>query len=109
MTAHVEADLDRRHSARALPRTAESAGDYRAAWQAIEALWEATLARATHLTEARAARAVDGEWSFVETHRHLLFASDAWLGSAVLEEDAPYHPWGFPAGGAPAETARRSG
>ena len=32
---------------------------------------------------------VDGEWSFVETQRHLLFASDAWLGNAVLEEESP--------------------
>ena len=41
----------------------------------------------------------------METHRHLLFASDAWLGNAVLEEPAPYHPLGFPAGGMPAEQA----
>lgn len=37
----------------------------------------------------------------------LLFASDAWLGNAVLEEQAPYHPLGFPAGGmAPDATAK---
>jgi len=34
---------------------------------------------------------VDGAWSFVQTQRHLLFAGDAWLGSAVLEEEAEHH------------------
>lgn len=31
----------------------------------------------------------------METLRHLLFASDAWLGNAVLEEESPYHPLGL--------------
>ena len=82
--------------------------DYRTAWDAIETLWAATLERARVLPEATLHERVDGEWSFVETHRHLLFASDAWLGNAVLEEPAPYHPLGFPAGGMPAEQAVNS-
>ncbi|MEU7791310.1 DinB family protein [Amycolatopsis sp. NPDC049159] len=109
VTAYVEAELDRRHPARALAREAVSPGDYRAAWDAVEALWRTTLDRAKLLPEAKLHERVDGEWSFVETHRHLLFACDAWFGNAVLEEAAPYHPLGFPAGGTPPEEAAKLG
>ena len=36
-------------------------------------------------------------------------ASDAWIGNAVLEEDAPYHPLGLPGGGMPAEASAKLG
>jgi hypothetical protein len=39
---------------------------------------------------------VDGEWSFVETLRHLVFATDCWLFRAVQLTRRPYHPWGLP-------------
>ncbi|GAB3134219.1 DinB family protein [Amycolatopsis stemonae] len=109
VTAYVEAELDAREPARALARDASSPEDYRAAWGAVEAMWSATLERARRLPEAELHERVDGEWSFVETQRHLLFACDAWFGSAVLEEDAPYHPLGFPAGGTPPEEAAKLG
>lgn len=109
VTAYVEAELDRRHPARVLAREAASPEDYRAAWDAVETLWTATLDRAGMRPEAELHERVDGEWSFVETHRHLLFASDAWLGNAVLEEEAPYHPLGLPAGGMPPEEAAKLG
>ncbi|SEC72527.1 DinB superfamily protein [Amycolatopsis tolypomycina] len=109
VTAYVEAELDRRHPVRVLARNAASPGEYRAAWDAVETLWSATLERARRLPEAALHERVDGEWSFVETHRHLLFAADAWLGNAVLEEAAPYHPLGFPAGGMPPEESAKLG
>lgn len=109
VTAYVEGELDRLHPARVLARDASSVEDYRAAWAAVEALWSATLDRARLLPAARLHERVGGEWSFVETHRHLLFASDAWLGNAVLEEDAPYHPLGFPSGGMPPEESTALG
>ncbi len=99
VTAYVEAELDRQHPARILARDATTPEDYRSAWDAIEAQWKATLDRARLLPEAKLHERVDGEWSFVETQRHLLFAGDAWLGNAVLEEQTPYHPLGLPAGG----------
>ena len=98
VTAFVEAELDRQQPARVLARDAATPEDYRAAWDAIETLWEATLDRARLLPKAKLHERVNGEWSLVETQRHLLFGSDAWLGNAVLEEDAPYHPLGFPVG-----------
>ncbi|MEU0790677.1 DinB family protein [Amycolatopsis sp. NPDC005961] len=109
VTAYVEAELDRRHPARALARNAASPEDYRAAWDAIETLWGTTLDRARRLPEAKLHERVDGEWSFVETQRHLLLAGDAWLGNAVLEEEAPYHPLGYPHGGMPPEEAEKLG
>ena len=105
VTGYVDEELDRRHPVRRMARDATSPAEYRAAWDAIETLWEATLERAARLPEAMLHERVDDEWSLVETQRHLLFASDAWLGNAVLEEDAPYHPLGFPAGGMPADQA----
>lgn len=109
VTAYVEAELDRQHPTRVLARDATTADDYRAAWRVIEQLWESTLERARLLPEAKLHERVDGEWSFVETQRHLLFASDAWVGNCVLEEEAPYHPFGFTAGGMPDEEAAKLG
>ena len=109
VTAYVEAELDRRHPARVLARDAVSPDDFRAAWDAVETRWAATLDRARLLPEAVLHERVGGEWSFVETQRHLLFAADAWLGNAVLEEDTPYHPWGLPSGGMPPEAAAKLG
>lgn len=109
VTAYVEAELDRRNPARVLARDAASPDDYRSAWDAIETLWDATLDRARLLPEATLHEQVDGEWSLVETQRHLLFAGDAWLGNAVLEEETPYHPLGLPAGGTPPDAAARLG
>ncbi len=109
VTRYVEGELDRRHPVRRLAREATSPDDYRAAWEAIEALWTATLERARLLPEDMLHQRVDGEWSLVETQRHLLFGSDAWLGNAVLEEEAPYHPLGFPYAGMPADAAATLG
>lgn len=109
VTAYVEAELDRVHPARVLARQADSPDDYRATWSLLESLWGSTFERARALPEGALHEQVDGEWSFVQTQRHLLFAADAWLGNAVLEEVSPYDPWGLPAGGTPDDDAARLG
>ena len=43
---------------------------------------------------------VDGEWSFAQTLRHLVLATDAWLGRAILEIEQPFHPIGQAGAGA---------
>lgn len=96
VTAYVEAELDRRHPERAQQRAMKTADDYRAMWTTIERIWAQTSARAARLPEAARHEQVDGEWSFVETMRHLIFATDAWAGSAVLDLPQPYHRLGFP-------------
>jgi len=38
---------------------------------------------------------VDGEWSFAQTLRHLVLATDTWLGRAILKVEQPYHRLGL--------------
>ena len=39
---------------------------------------------------------VDGECSFIETLRHLVFATDAWVRRAVLGDPSPWDPLDLP-------------
>ena len=39
---------------------------------------------------------VDDEWSFIQTLRHLNFASAAWVGRMVLGNASPWHPLDLP-------------
>lgn len=89
----VDAELDRRFPGRGLRRAADPDG-LRAAWDALQAAWDAALARAALLPEGTVDESVDGEWSFAQTVRHLVFAIDAWLGRAVLGIEQPFHPLG---------------
>jgi uncharacterized damage-inducible protein DinB len=66
----------------------------RAAWAALEQTWEATIARAGRLTDAQRHERVEGEWSFAETLRHLVFAMDKWFTVPILGEG--FHPIGMP-------------
>jgi hypothetical protein len=91
----IEAELDRRHPERALMRPTDPAG-FRAAWDTVERLWDGTVERARRLDPALLHESVDGEWSFVETLRHLVFATDAWIRRAVLGDPAPWHPLDLP-------------
>jgi hypothetical protein len=43
---------------------------------------------------------VGGEWSFAQTLRHLVMATDTWLRGAILGIERPYHPLGQPNAGA---------
>lgn len=95
VTGFVNAELDRQHPERVQLREVRTAGDYRAMWDTIERLWSETVARAGRLPEPARHQRVDGEWSFVETLRHLVFATDAWAGSCILDKPAPYHPLGL--------------
>lgn len=101
VTAHVQAVLDARHPGRAEAREAATLEDFRVAWRIVQARWDELLAAQREAPSARAHTSVDGEWSLVETLRHLRFAADAWIGTAVLAESSPHHPWGLPAGGTP--------
>jgi hypothetical protein len=95
VTAYVEAELDRRHPERVRLRGIRTADDYRAMWKTIELLWSDTVARAERLPEPARHQRVDDEWSFVETLRHLVFATDAWASRTILDEPMPFHRLGF--------------
>ena len=109
VTAFVEGELDRRHPERVQLRAVRTADDYRAMWLTIERLWSGTVARAGRLPEPALRQRVDDEWSFIETLRHLVFATDAWAGRAILEEPMRYHRLGLPAAGYPAADAAALG
>ena len=94
VTAFVDAELDRRHPERVQLRQMRTAEDYRAMWDTIERLWSDTVARAERLPGPALHERVDGEWSFVETLRHLVFIADSWASRTVLDEPMPYHALG---------------
>lgn len=95
----VEAELDRRDPERALMRPDDPDG-FRRAWAVLERRWEETVARARTFPESELHRSVDDEWSFIQTLRHLGFATAAWLGRMVLGESDPWHPLDLPWDGA---------
>lgn len=88
-------ELDRLHPERVQLRPDDLAG-IRAALDLVDAMWEPTIARARRLPSKKLHARVDGEYSFLETLRHLLFAGDAWLQRMVLRDPDPFHEWGVP-------------
>jgi hypothetical protein len=90
----VEQELNRRFPGRADRRAADSDG-LRAAWAALERTWAATLERVATMPAGTVDVSVDGEWSFAQTLRHLVLATDTWLRRAVLQVNQPYHPLGL--------------
>jgi len=109
VTAYVEAELDRRHPERVQVRAVKTADDYREAWATLERLWSETVARAERLPEPAREERVDDEWSFAETLRHLVFATDAWVSRTILDEPMPYHRIGLTHTGYPPADAAALG
>ncbi|WP_028642336.1 DinB family protein [Nocardioides sp. URHA0020] len=91
----VLAEMDRLDPERPLMRP-EDADGFRVAWPIIEQRWAETVERARRLPPDLVHERVDEEWSFIETLRHLVMATDAWVLRALLGEPAPYHPLGLP-------------
>jgi hypothetical protein len=89
----VEAELDRRFPGRADRRAGDPDG-LRTAWASLERTWAATVERVATMPAGTVEVSVGGEWSFAQTLRHLVHATDMWLGRAVLEVDQPFHPIG---------------
>ena len=90
----VEAELNRRFPGRA-DRRAGTPDGLRAAWAALERTWAGTLQRVAAMPVGTVDVSVDGEWTFAQTLRHLVLATDMWLGGAVLEVEQPFHPLGL--------------
>lgn len=66
----------------------------RAAWSAVSSAWDATIERAQQLPEETLHASVDGEFSFVQTLRHLVFAIDKWFTMPIL--GGAFDPMGLP-------------
>jgi hypothetical protein len=90
----VEAELNRRFPGRAERRASDPDG-LRAAWAALERTWSAMFVRVAAMPAGTVDISVGGEWSFAQTLRHLVLATDMWLGRAILELEQPFHPIGL--------------
>jgi hypothetical protein len=91
----VEAELNRRDPERVKMRPDDPAG-FREAWQILGRRWAQTVERARRLPPELLHESVDGEWSFTETLRHLVYATDAWVRRAILGDPAPWDPLDLP-------------
>jgi hypothetical protein len=92
----ITAELNRRYPDRVKMAPTDPAG-FREAWGIIDQLWAGTVERARRLSPELLHESVDGEWSFIETLRHLVFATDSWIRRGVLGDPSPWDeldlPW----------------
>ncbi len=65
-----------------------------AAWPMFTEAWNEAIERAGSLPDEARHASVNGQWSFVQTLRHLVFATDKWFTVPVV--GGPYHPSGLP-------------
>ena len=90
--SYVEAELDRRHPVRLLIRS-DQPDDLREAWRQLRDDWATTTERVRSMPDNSEHHGVDGEWSMVETLRHL--SSCTTLGSDAACSGSPSRsrPW----------------
>ena len=72
-------------------------GSMRQGWQAFMTAWGSAIHRAQGLPDEQRHASVGGEWSFVETLRHLVFATDKWFIVPIL--GGAFNPLGLPNSG----------
>jgi uncharacterized damage-inducible protein DinB len=87
--AYVGAELDRRHPVRLLIRSADPA-DLRHAHEQLQTEWRTTVERLREMPEGSEHRRVGGEWSAVQTLRHLVFVHDSWFRRCCLGLARPF-------------------
>ena len=87
--SYVEAELDRRHPVRQLIRSADPA-DLQEASRQLRADWAATLRRLQGMPKGSEHQRVGGEWSAVETLRHLVFVHDSWFRRCCMGSTKPF-------------------
>jgi hypothetical protein len=95
----VDAELNHRFPGRADRRAADPDG-LRTAWATLQRTWAATLERVAAMPAGTVDVSIAGEWSFAQTLRHLVLATDVWLRRAILEIEQPFHPIGLANAGA---------
>jgi hypothetical protein len=89
----VEAELDRRHPVRLLLRSDDPA-DLRRGWQQLRVDWAATVAQVRESPGVEH-ESVNGEWSAVQTMRHLVFVHDSWFRRCCLGSTDLFTPMGL--------------
>lgn len=93
--AFVDAELNRRFPGREQRHAAEPDA-LRSAWSALEGAWAGAVDRVATMPTGTVDVSIDGEWSFAQTLRHLVMATDVWLRRAILGVQQPFHPVGQP-------------
>ncbi len=83
VTSYVEGELDRRHPVRLLIRSGDPA-DLWEAHRQLQSNWATTVERVRQLPQGSECQRVGGEWSAVETLRHLVFVHDSWFRRCCL-------------------------
>lgn len=96
----VEAELERRHPELGYLNSKDVPGLQRA-WAKVQEIAAATLDTARRLPLSVLDESVDGEYSYLQTLRHLVFATDRWITGPVLGQTDQFHPLGYPYDGAP--------
>jgi uncharacterized damage-inducible protein DinB len=91
----VEAEMARRDPDYAKMKPQDADG-FREAWDLLERRWAETVDRARVLDPDLLHERVDDEWSFIETLRHLCYATDAWVNRVHLGDPDPWHPLDLP-------------
>lgn len=87
----VDAELNRQFPGRELQKARTPEG-LREGWVAVQSAWQETVAGTpADLVDAH----VEDEWSLAQTLRHLILATDAWLGGGVLRMPQPFHEIGL--------------
>ncbi|HEY6744828.1 MAG TPA: DinB family protein [Mycobacteriales bacterium] len=94
VTGYVQAELDRRHPVRLLIRSDRPA-ELREAARQLREQWAATVDRVRSMPAGSEHRGVGGEWSMVETLRHLVFVHDSWFRRCVLGLTEPFTALGL--------------
>jgi hypothetical protein len=89
VTSYVEAELDRRHPVRLLIRSVDPA-DLREAHRQLQATWASTVHGLREMPPGSEEHRVGGEWSAVETLRHLVFVHDSWFRRCCLGSTEPF-------------------
>jgi hypothetical protein len=82
VTAFVETELDRRYPVRVLIRS-DAPADLLDGWRQLRADWATTVDR-LRASPGLEHRTVNGEWSALQTMRHLVFVHDSWFRRCVL-------------------------
>ncbi len=87
----VEAALNEQFPGREL-QTSQTPEGLRDGWVAVQAAWATTVADTPpEMVDAH----VDDEWSLAQTLRHLVLATDAWLGGGIMAIEQPFHEIGL--------------
>lgn len=106
----IDAELNRRDPDRHLVfqelRESRSVEDYRKGWGVIEHRWTELIDRVRELPEGSEHRSVDGEWSLVQSLRHISYVVAAWIEHVALGVEDPFVDTDLPWDEAPADIPR---